>query len=58
MQDEKALIQSAVRQYPMLKGAAGYEYGYKIMVSTTALLGNTHGERLSVNSRGGRFKAG
>ncbi|CAI5458919.1 unnamed protein product [Closterium sp. Yama58-4] len=29
--DEKALRNAALRQYPMLKGASGYDYGYKVM---------------------------
>lgn len=29
--DERAIQQTAIKQYPMLKGASGFEYGYKMV---------------------------
>lgn len=31
VQDEKAIRQTAIKQFPMLKGASGFEYGYKLV---------------------------
>lgn len=32
LQDERSVRQAAIKQYPVLKAATGFEYGYKIMV--------------------------
>jgi hypothetical protein len=32
LEDERAVKQAVLKQYPVLKAAIGFEYGYKIMV--------------------------
>jgi hypothetical protein len=39
--------QAALKQYPVLKAATGFEYGYKIMVG---VMYNLHGARKCVES--------
>jgi len=31
-QDERSIRQTAIKQYPVLKAATGFMYGYKVMV--------------------------
>jgi hypothetical protein len=32
LEDERAVKQAVLKQYPVLKAAIGFEYGYEIMV--------------------------
>jgi hypothetical protein len=38
LEDERAVKQAVLKQYPVLKVAIGFEYGYKIMVGAMCKL--------------------
>jgi hypothetical protein len=51
LEDERAVKQAVLKQYPVLKEAIGFEYGYKIMVLKMLDEFNNREEDVSVSHR-------